>query len=101
MHSFRSRAGSIWPTTPRTPWRWQRRRLGYRPENRYVVFQALPHSLGVSQPTCRVLAKAHEARNLGEYEGTMDLTERLVADVIEATSAVRDRLRATGPPPGK
>jgi hypothetical protein len=31
------------------------RRLGYRAENRYVVFQVLPHTLGLSAPTWRVL----------------------------------------------
>lgn len=70
------------------------RRLGYRSENRYVVFQALPHTLGVSQSMLRVLAKAHETRNLGEYEGLLDVTEGLVADVIVAATTVRDALRA-------
>lgn len=76
------------------------RRLGYRSENRYVVFQALPHTLGIPQSTVRVLAKAHETRNLGEYEGLLDLTERLVLDLIAAATKVRDALRAAAPPPG-
>lgn len=32
---------------------------GYRSENRYVVFQALPHTLGQPPEVWRVLAKAH------------------------------------------
>ena len=42
------------------------RRLGYRSENRYLVFQALPHTLGVLPEVWRVLAKGHERRNLAE-----------------------------------
>ena len=42
------------------------RRLGYRAENRYIVFQVLPHTLGLGPEVWRVLAKCHEVRNLGE-----------------------------------
>jgi RNase P/RNase MRP subunit POP5 len=46
---------------------------GYRPENRYVVFQALSHTLGLDAKGLdakiwRVLAKCHNGRNLAEYE---------------------------------
>ena len=75
------------------------RRLGYRSENRYVVFQTLPHTLGLSQPVVRVLAKAHETRNLAEYEGLLEVTERLVQDVIAAAAIVRDALRIAAIPP--
>jgi len=36
---------------------------GYRPANRYVVFQVLPHTLGLGPEVWRVLAKCHEIRN--------------------------------------
>lgn len=42
---------------------------GYRPSNRYIVFQVLPHTLGLGPEVWRVLAKCHDIRNLGEYEG--------------------------------
>jgi hypothetical protein len=42
---------------------------GYRPANRYIVFQVLPHTLNLGPEVWRVLAKCHEVRNLGEYEG--------------------------------
>ena len=74
------------------------RRLGYRSENRYLVFQALAHTLSVSRATVRVLAKAHEVRNAGEYAGMLDLTERLITDLIKAATEVRDALRAVPPP---
>ena len=64
------------------------RRLGYRASNRYIVFQVLPHTLGLGPEVWRVLDKCHNTRNLGEYEGLLDVDERLVTDLIIATSAV-------------
>ena len=61
---------------------------GYRAGNRYIVFQALPHTLGLGPEVWRVLAKCHEVRNLGEYEGDLNVDERLVTDLIAACKAV-------------
>jgi hypothetical protein len=72
------------------------RRLGYRSESRFLVFQALTHTLGLPAATWRVLAKGHDMRNLAEYEGCLEIDERLVTDVIEAANKVRTALRATG-----
>jgi hypothetical protein len=41
-----------------------------------------------------VLAKAHDLRNVAEYEGDMDGEERLVLDVITACDAVASALGA-------
>ena len=68
------------------------RRLGYRPKNRYVVFQALPHTAGLETGHWRVLAKAHATRNTAEYEGYLELDELLLADMIAATRALVDTL---------
>lgn len=57
---------------------------GYRSTNRYIVFQALPHTLGLDPEVWRVLDKCHSIRNLGEYEGDLNVDERLVADLIAA-----------------
>lgn len=62
------------------------RRMGYRGENRYLVFQALPHTAGVPPATWRVLAKAHQRRNEVECGGATDEDERLLAGLIEAAS---------------
>lgn len=70
------------------------RRKGFRPRQRYIVFQALPHTLGLGPEVWRVLAKAHDARNLAEYEGHVDVSERLVLDVIAAAEVVAVRLAA-------
>ena len=68
------------------------RRLGYRSENRYLVFQLLPETSGLAAGQWRVLAKAHEKRNLAEYEGYLDQDERLLADVLAATRALSEIL---------
>jgi hypothetical protein len=73
------------------------RRLGYRSGNRYIVFQVLPHTLDLGPEVWRVLDKCHNTRNLGEYEGLLDLDERLVTDLITATQAVADALQAKRP----
>lgn len=64
------------------------RRLGYRPSNRYVVFQCLPHSLGVAVETWRVLADAHDVRNDLEYEGSDEVTEDLTEQVIRCAKVL-------------
>jgi hypothetical protein len=66
---------------------------GYRSSNRYIVFQLLPHTLGLGPEVWRVLAKCHEIRNLGEYEGDLNLDDRIVIDLIEATEKVSEKLR--------
>jgi len=61
---------------------------GYRPQNRYVVFQLLPHTLGLGPEVWRILAKAHQIRNLGEYEGDLNVDEQFVNELVAATQAV-------------
>tara|TARA_R110002110_G_scaffold63319_1_gene176261 strand:- start:21618 stop:22037 length:420 start_codon:yes stop_codon:yes gene_type:complete len=68
------------------------RRLGYRAKHRYIVFQVLPHTLGLGPEVWRVLAKAHDTRNLGEYEGDLNVDERLVTDLVRAAEAVAAEL---------
>jgi hypothetical protein len=68
------------------------RRTGYRAGNRYIVFQVLPHTLGLGAEVWRVLDKCHNTRNLGEYEGLLDVDERLVSDLLTATQAVENAL---------
>lgn len=45
------------------------------------------------------LAKAHEVRNIAEYEGRFEIDERLVRNLIEAADAVRKAAAALPPPP--
>lgn len=64
------------------------RRQGYRARHRYIVFQVLPHTLGLGPEVWRVLDKAHAVRNLAEYEGQVDVEARLVLDTIAACEVV-------------
>lgn len=65
---------------------------GYRANHRYIVFQVLPHTLGLGPEVWRVLAKCHDLRNLGEYEGDFDVDERIVTDLISACQAVAAKI---------
>ena len=67
---------------------------GYRSDNRYLVFQVLPHTLRLPATTWRVLAKAHELRNVAEYEGHFDIDATLLRNLIEAAEAVRAAVAA-------
>jgi hypothetical protein len=68
------------------------RRAGYRSTNRYIVFQALPHTLGIGPEVWRVLARCHDVRNRGEYEGDLYVDERLLTDLIQACKVVATTL---------
>lgn len=70
---------------------------GYRSGNRYIVFQLLPHTLGLGPAVWRVLSKCHELRNLGEYEGDLHIDERTVTDLLAAARAVAAKVEALPP----
>lgn len=70
---------------------------GYRAANRYIVFQVLPHTLGLGAEVWRVLAKCHEVRNLGEYEGDLNIDDRLLTDLLAASKAVAAALEKLKP----
>ncbi|MBW4049128.1 MAG: hypothetical protein HIU89_14725 [Proteobacteria bacterium] len=64
------------------------RREGYRARHRYIVFQVLPHTLGLGPDIWRVLDKCHHMRNVAEYEGVLDVDDRIVADLVAACEKV-------------
>lgn len=75
---------------------------GYRSDNRYLVFQTLPHTLGSPATTWRVLAKkAHEVRNTAEYAGHFDADATLLGNLIDAAEAVRVAVTALPALPDK
>jgi hypothetical protein len=74
------------------------RRLGYRSDNRHLVFQALPHTADLAASEWRLLSKCHERRNLAEYEGLVDLDERLMVDLLRVAEALLDAVSALPPP---
>jgi Ni/Fe-hydrogenase subunit HybB-like protein len=65
------------------------RRAGYRSNNRYLVFQALAHTVGMQAEKWRILAKAHERRNLAEYEGHIEHDDQLLAELIATANELR------------
>jgi hypothetical protein len=75
------------------------RHSGYRATNRYIVFQVLPHTLGVGPEVWRVLARCHDLRNRGEYAGDLYVDERLLTDLIGACKVVAAALNKL--PPGR
>lgn len=68
------------------------RHHGYRSENRYLVFQSLPHTLDLAAEQWRVLDAAHRKRNVVEYEGVADVDEQTTDAVIRVAAEIRVRL---------
>jgi hypothetical protein len=69
------------------------RHHGFRASKRYIVFPVLPETLGLGPEVWRVLSKCHDMRNRTEYEGVLDVDERLVADLIRACRTVAEKIR--------
>ena len=67
---------------------------GYRPGNsRYIVFQALPHTLNLDYGIWRVLDKCHHMRNVAEYEGHLEIDEKILIELIDAAQKVCDEVQ--------
>ena len=73
------------------------RHHGYRASKRYIVFQVLPDTLGLGPEVWRVLSKCHDMRNRTEYEGALDVDERLVADLLDACRKVAAKIKQLPP----
>jgi hypothetical protein len=72
---------------------------GYRPtkNNRYIVFQALAHTLGIEAGAWRVLSEAHRLRNLIEYEGVAEIDKATLEATLRVAAVVLERIRRLGP----
>jgi hypothetical protein len=68
------------------------RRHGYRADKRYMVFQCIPHTLGLGREVWRVLMLCHDRRNLAEYEGHLEIDAQLVLDLLAATDHLAECL---------
>ncbi len=73
------------------------RHHGYRASKRYIVFQVLPDTLGLGPEVWRVLSKCHDMRNRTEYEGAIDVDERLVTDLVVACRKVSEKIKQLPP----
>jgi len=73
------------------------RHQGFRSDNRYLVFQCLPHTLGAGPEVWRVLDKCHHQRNLAEYEGFLEIDESLLAGLLHAADWLRQKVELLPP----
>lgn len=67
---------------------------GYRSENRFLVFQALAHTVGFPPAKWRVLDLCHNKRNLAEYEGSFDIDAALVRELMGVTQELAAAVEA-------
>lgn len=74
------------------------RRKGYRSEDRYIVFQTLTHTAALSADRIQTFARAHNERNLMEYQGRTEIDLDLLADLIRATDELEGIVTALDPP---
>jgi hypothetical protein len=68
-----------------------------RSENRYTVFQCLQHTVKLPPEQWRVLDQAHRKRNVAEYEGDLDVDQKLVESLIRVANEVAARVAVLGP----
>jgi hypothetical protein len=61
------------------------RQHGYRSEDRITVFQTLVHTVGTDKADVQTFLKAHNERNLAEYEGRTEIDAHLLAELIRCT----------------
>jgi hypothetical protein len=74
------------------------RQQGYRSENRITVFQTLAHSLGTDNADIQIFLRAHNERNLAEYEGRVDIDKKLLADLIQCAKKLETAVGKLVPP---
>jgi len=75
------------------------RQHGYRSEDRVTVFQTLVHTVGSDKADVQVFLKAHNERNLAEYQGHTEIDEGLLADLIRCTRKLETAVKKLDPPP--
>lgn len=74
------------------------RHQGYRSENRITVFRTPVHTLGSDKSDIQTFLRAHNERNLAEYEGRMDLNKGLLADLIRCAKKLETAVGRLDPP---
>ena len=70
---------------------------GYRSDSRYLVFQCLQHTLGLDKAKWRVLDMCHNARNLAEYEGHLEVDPQLLEELKSITEEIQGLVKALQP----
>jgi hypothetical protein len=74
------------------------RHQGYRSEDRITVFQTLVHTLGTDAADIQVFLRAHNERNLAEYEGRLEIDGKLLSELIRCTKTLEAAVAKLAPP---
>ncbi|MDB5531710.1 MAG: hypothetical protein JWO28_25 [Hyphomicrobiales bacterium] len=74
------------------------RREGYRSEDRITVFQTLVHTLGMDRSHIQTFLKAHNERNLAEYQGRMEIDATLLTALLHSTKTLEAEVGKLTPP---
>ena len=74
------------------------RHQGYRSEDRISVFQSLVHTLGTDNVDIQTFLRAHNERNLAEYEGRMEINEKLLSELVRCTRKLDEAVAKLAPP---
>jgi hypothetical protein len=77
------------------------RHQGYRSEDRITVFQTLVHTVGTDKADVQIFLRAHNERNLAEYEGRTEIDKRLLADLVRCTKKLESDVASLEPPEGQ
>jgi len=71
------------------------RQQGYRSEDRITVFQTLVHTTGTDKTDLQIFLRAHNLRNLAEYE---EIDPQFLRDLIRCTKTLAEAVSKLTPP---
>lgn len=74
------------------------RQQGYRSTDRITVFQTLLHTVGTDRADIQIFLKAHNERNLAEYQGRMEIDGQLLADLVRCALTLEAAVAKLPPP---
>jgi hypothetical protein len=74
------------------------RQQGCRSEDRITVFQTLVHTVNSDSADIQIFLKAHNERNLAEYEGRTEINAQLLVDLIRCTKKLEAKVAKLNPP---
>ena len=77
------------------------RQQGYRSEDRITVFQTLVHTVATEKTDIQIFLRAHNERNLAEYQGRTDSDKQLLSDLIRSTKKLDTAVGKLTPPTGE
>ena len=70
---------------------------GYRCNKRFEVFQYLEHTLNLDKTHTKIFVICHGRRNIAEYEGRLEIDDKLLEELINATQKLITRVTRLGP----